>query len=157
WRRKSSPASSPRFLLQIIQLSCTQMQAFIPDASQVGKVLTILKANVAPSDAELTQLLAKPTIVTGLDHWSLWTLICLRRHLDRQKWVAYVVESRLKGDLRQIGCAGAFGHPEGLPQLGKVPDEPNWKYYFHGCGCCLTNEQTGTRIDVDFTREGGSE
>lgn len=130
------------------------MQAIVPDANQVNEVLNRRASNTPPSDAELIQVLIKPAITTGLDHWSLWTLVCLQRHLARQKWVGYIVESRLKGDLRQIGCAGAFGHPEALPQSGKVPDEPDWKYYFHGCGCCLTNEVTGVRIDVDFTREG---
>src|SRR5262249_13502383 len=110
-----------------------------------------------PSESEWNQILTERPIATGLDHWSLWTLVCLRRHLDRQKWVSYIVESRLKGDLRQIGCAGAFGHPEALPQLGDVPGEPEWKYYFHGCGCCLTNKLTGASIDVDFTREGDSD
>lgn len=92
-----------------------------------------------------------------MDHWALWTLLSLHKHLDRQKWVGFIVESRLKGDLQKIGCAGAFGHPEGLPQSGDVPDEPEWKYFFHGCGCCLTNKTTGASIDVDFTREGHSD
>lgn len=133
------------------------MQAIIPDVRWINDVLTRLASSTPPSNAELMQVLSAPIVNTQLDRWSMWTLICLRRHLDRQKWVGYIVESRLKGDLRQIGCAGAFGHPEGLPQLGKVPDEPDWNYYFHGCGCCLTNDVTGSRIDVDFSREGDSD
>ena len=90
------------------------MKATIPNTDLINKVLGRLELDEPPSDDELIQVLAGPPIRTGLDHWSLWTLICLRRHLDRQKWVGYVVESRLKGDLRQFGCAGAFGHPEGI-------------------------------------------
>jgi len=128
----------------------------VPSTNQVNEVLRRLASNAPPSNAELIQVLTEPPLKTSLDHWSLWTLICLYKHLDRQRWVGYIVESRLKGDLRQIGCAGAFGHPEALPQSGKVPDETEWKYYFHGCGCCLTNEVTGVSIDVDFTRDGDS-
>jgi hypothetical protein len=133
------------------------MQLIVPNANQINEFLKRLESHTPPSEAELNQILTERPITTGLDHWSLWTLVCLRRHLDRQKWVSYIVESRLKGDLRQIGCAGAFGHPEALPQLGDVPGEPEWKYYFHGCGCCLTNKVTGASIDVDFTREGDSD
>lgn len=138
------------------RLSFDEMQPISPNTNKVNGVLKRLESETSPSDVELSQVLAERQLFTGLDHWSLWTLVCLVRHRDRQKWVGYIVESRLKGDLRQIGCAGAFGHPEALPQLGDVPGEPEWKYYFHGCGCCLTNKVTGDRIDVDFTREGGS-
>jgi hypothetical protein len=27
---------------------------------------------------------------------------------------------------------------------------PEWEYYFHGKGCCLTHRVTGEEIDVDF-------
>ena len=133
------------------------MQVTIPDSTQVNRVLHRLASNSPPSDLELAQVLNEPVARTGLDHWALWTLICLRRHLNRQRWVGYIVESRLKGDLRQLGCAGAFGHPEGMPQSGKVPGEPDWSYFFHGGGCCLTNDVAGDRVDVDFTRDGGSD
>jgi hypothetical protein len=149
--------SKPFFPCGTAQLSLPEMSASIPDVNQVNEVLRRLESCSPPAEAELTQLLVRPAIVTGLDHWALWTLICLRRHLDRQKWVGYIVESRLKGDLRKLGCAGAFGHPEDLPQSGKVPDEADWNYYFHGCGCCLTNNVTGACIDVDFTEEGESD
>jgi hypothetical protein len=130
------------------------MQLIVPNANQINAVLKRLESNTPPSDTELNQVLAERPLTTGLDHWSLWTLASLHRHLDRQKWVGYIVESRLKADLRQIGCAGAFGHPEGLPQSGDIPGEAEWKYYFHGCGCCLSNKVTGASIDVDFTRDG---
>jgi len=109
-----------------------------------------------PSDAELLRCVDQPAICVGLDHWSLWTLLCLHRHLDRQKWVGYVIESRLNGDLQRLGNAGTFGRPKDSPQSGKVPDEPDWSFFFHGCGCCLTNDVTGVCIDVDFTQEGES-
>lgn len=133
------------------------MRLIFPNSNQIYEVVKRLESNTPPSDTELNQALAERPLFTTLDHWSLWTLICLHRHSDRQKWVGYIVESRLKGDLRQIGRAGAFGHPETLPQMGDVPGEPDWKYYFHGCGCCLTNKVKGDSIDVDFTREGESD
>lgn len=139
------------------QLSFTEMRLVPPSANKVNEILKRLESDTPPTDTELNQVLAQQPVFTGLDHWSLWTLVCLCRHLDRQKWVGYIVESRLKGDLRLIGCAGAFGHPEALPQLGDVPGEPEWNYYFHGCGCCLTNKVTGERIDVDFTHEGATD
>jgi hypothetical protein len=132
------------------------MQATIPDERLINGIIVRLTSTPGPSDIELKRALSTPEIGTGLDHWAFWTLICLHRHLDRQKWVSYIVESRLKGDLRQIGCAGAFDHPEALPQSGEVPGESGWRYYFHGCGCCLTNAVSGASIDVDFTREGES-
>lgn len=137
-------------------LSFAQMRLMIPNPNKVDEVLRWLESRASPLDAELNRIWTERPLFTGLDHWSLWTLICLLRHRDRQKWVGYIVESRLKGDLRQIGCAGAFGHPESLPQSGDVPGEADWEYYFHGCGCCLTNKVTGEGIDVDFTREGES-
>jgi hypothetical protein len=44
---------------------------------------------------------------------------------------------------------GALGHPQ-VPQSGPVPGLPEWEYYFHGKGCCLTHRVTGEEIDVDF-------
>jgi len=133
------------------------MQPIVPGNNQIDAVLRRLASNPPPTDDELLDVLAQPPLATGLDHWAFWTLVCLHRHLDRQKWVGFVVESRLKGDLQQIGYAGAFGHPEASPQSGDVPGEPEWQYYFHGCGCCLTNKATGVSIDVDFTREAGTD
>ena len=68
-----------------------------------------------------------------------------------------MVETRLKGDLAKTGTSGSLGHPEGVPQEGALPDEPGWRYYFHGRGCCLTQKKSGISIDVDFTREGTSD
>jgi hypothetical protein len=104
---------------------------------------------------KLKQALDAPRLSTGLDHWQFWLLICLSRHVARQKWVGYIVETKLRGELDEIGNAGAFGHPEGLAQRGKVPDFPEWTYYFHGRGCCLTHAD-GAEIDVDFTDDGES-
>ena len=133
------------------------MAAQIPNTHSVQQTVTAIESGRALTEVELHASLNVPGINTGLDHWHLWTLICLCRHLSRQKWVGYVVETRLKGDLAKVGTAGSLGHPDGIPQEGEVPDEPGWRYFFHGRGCCLTNKEDGASIDVDFTDEGASD
>jgi hypothetical protein len=133
------------------------MDAVFPTPDQVNELIGDLDAKSTISDAELLDALSRLPLVGRLDHWALWTLVCLHRHRDRQKWVGYVVESRLKGDLQKIGRFGSLGHPDDQPQSGDVPDEPEWKYFFHGCGCCLTNTSNGVSIDVDFTHEEDSD
>lgn len=133
------------------------MAAQIPDPRAVEITVTVLNSDQIPSDASLKGLLDTPSLKSGLDRWQLWTLICLVRHLHRQKWVGYIVETRLKGDLARLGTAGSLGHPDDIPQEGEVPDEPGWRYCFHGKGCCLTHQSDGTNIDVDFTDEGASD
>jgi hypothetical protein len=44
----------------------------------------------------------------------------------------------------------ALGHPQGWPGQGTVPGLPEWEYFFHGKGCCLTHKVSGEEIDVDF-------
>lgn len=82
--------------------------------------------------------------------WLIWTLIALVRHRERQLWVGGVVRARLDGDLLHIARAGALGHPEGRAQRGPVPGLPEWEYFFHGIGCCLTHRVAGEEIDVNF-------
>src|SRR5262245_11647102 len=82
--------------------------------------------------------------------WVTWMLFGLVRHRRRQLWVGEVVRERLGGD-RGRGCrVGSMGHPDGRPQSGPVPGLPEWEYYFHGIGCCLTHKVTGEKIDVNF-------
>jgi hypothetical protein len=82
--------------------------------------------------------------------WLTWTLIALVRHRRRQLRVGEVVRDRLDGDLGRLAACGALGHPEERPQHGPVPGLPEWEYYFHGIGCCLTHRVTGEAIDVNF-------
>lgn len=82
--------------------------------------------------------------------WLTWTLIALLRHRQRQLWVGQIMRERLDGDLGLIASGGAFAHPETRPQRGPVPGLPEWEYYFHGYGCCLTHRVHGEEIDVDF-------
>ena len=82
--------------------------------------------------------------------WETWTLIGLVRHRERQLWVADIIRTRLQGAPSDLAAVGALGHPEGVPQLGPVPGMPEWEYYFHGRGCCITHKVEGDRIDVDF-------
>ncbi len=84
-----------------------------------------------------------------LSPWDLWTLFYLVRHRKRQEFVAETIRHRLGGKLEMLSGLGAAGHPE-RPQSGVVPGLPEWEYYFHGIGCCLTHRMTGEGIDVDF-------
>jgi hypothetical protein len=81
--------------------------------------------------------------------WETWTLLGLVRHRRRQLWVGEIVTDRLGGDRLELARMGAFGHPQ-VPQSGPVPGLPEWEYYFHGRGCCLTNRVTAEEVDVDF-------
>ncbi|MGC3990276.1 MAG: hypothetical protein QM796_11455 [Chthoniobacteraceae bacterium] len=129
------------------------MAIHVPSSASVSDLLAELHQL---SDSKIAAAIHAPRLLTGLNRWSLWLLIGFSRHVDRQKWIGYIIESRLQGDLSEIGRMGAFGHPEKIPQSGLVPDLPEWKYYFHGRGCCLTNEIEGMEIDVDFDEEGQS-
>jgi hypothetical protein len=105
----------------------------------------------APDPADLAsafRLLPDPGALPS--PWETWTLIGLTRHRARQLWVADIVRTRLRGSPDDLAAVGALGHPEGVPQLGPVPGMPEWEYYFHGRGCCLTHKVDGDRIDVDF-------
>jgi hypothetical protein len=82
--------------------------------------------------------------------WQTWVLIGLVRHRERQLWVADIIRNRLRGTPADLAAIGALGHPEGVPQSGPVPGMPEWEYYFHGRGCCLTHKVEGDAIDVDF-------
>lgn len=82
--------------------------------------------------------------------WETWTMIGLARHRGRQLWVADIISTRLQGAPSDLAAVGAMGHPEGVPQLGPVPGMPEWEYYFHGRGCCITHKVDGDAIDVDF-------
>jgi hypothetical protein len=82
--------------------------------------------------------------------WETWTLIGLVRHRERQHWVADIVRTRLSGDPSALAALSAFGHPDGVPQQGPVPGLPEWEYYFHGRGRCLTHQVDGDAIDVDL-------
>jgi hypothetical protein len=82
--------------------------------------------------------------------WETWALVGLVRHRRRQLWVGEVITTRLSGNLLDLARLMALGHPQGVPQSGTVPGLPEWEYYFHGKGCCLTHKVTGEEIDVDF-------
>jgi hypothetical protein len=82
--------------------------------------------------------------------WETWTLIGLVRHRERQLCVAEIIRTRLGGTLSDLAAVGALGHPDGVPQSGVVPGMPEWEYYFHGRGCCITHKIDGDAIDVDF-------
>jgi hypothetical protein len=82
--------------------------------------------------------------------WSTWTLIGLTRHRKRQHWVAEIIRTRLRGAPADLAGLGALGHPDDVPQSGPVPGMPEWEYYFHGRGCCISHKVDGDAIDVDF-------
>jgi hypothetical protein len=95
----------------------------------------------------------KSPLPTGLNAQEIYSLLCFVRHERRQKWVGFLVESRLRGHGSELANHGAFAHPEELPQSGDVPGEAGWRYFFHGRGCCFTHSD-GISIDVDFADDG---
>ncbi len=109
----------------------------IQRASEVPTNLTSALAELPPADQTLSP-------------WEVWFLFGLVRHRRRQLWVSEVVSTRLQGDPLLLVQVGALGHPEDVPQGGVVPGLPEWEFYFHGRGCCLTHRVTGESIDVDF-------
>jgi hypothetical protein len=82
--------------------------------------------------------------------WETWALIGLARHRRRQLWVTEIIRSRLRGAPSELAAVGALGHPDEVPQSGPVPGLPEWEYYFHGRGCCISHKVDGDVIDVDF-------
>ncbi|WP_406694400.1 hypothetical protein V5E97_25320 [Singulisphaera sp. Ch08] len=64
--------------------------------------------------------------------------------------MAKIIRNRLHGELPDLAALGAMGHPDGVPQSGPVPGMPDWEYYFHGRGCCISHKVDGDAIDVDF-------
>ena len=82
--------------------------------------------------------------------WETWALMGLVRHRVRQLWVADIIRTRLRGAPADLAAIGALGHPQDVPQSGSVPGLPEWEYYFHGRGCCLSHKVDGDAIDVDF-------
>ena len=101
------------------------------------------------SEDLLCEVLRKVSILESDESYTLTVLVALYKHIEKQKWVGGVVASILGADLDELGLIGAFAHPEHLSQEGDVPGLKDWKYYFHGQGCCLTHSD-GTSIDVDF-------
>src|SRR5262245_56073662 len=119
--------------------------------AQMGALLTALARAGEPEPADLDSALrGLPEPGALPSPWETWTLIGLVRHRDRQLWVADVIRNRLRGAPADLAGMGALGHPEGVPQSGPVPGMPEWEYYFHGRGCCLTHKVEGDEIDVDF-------
>lgn len=118
--------------------------------SRIKQLLSALKrANDPPTDLRsFLQALPPPSKLPS--PWETWTLIGLTRHRDRQNWVAEIIRTRLRGDPDDLAANSAFGHPEGVPQSGPVPGLPEWEYYFHGRGCCISHKVDGDAIDVDF-------
>ena len=98
--------------------------------------------------ASFLQALPDPGLLPS--PWETWALIGLVRHRGRQAWVADIIRTRLRGALSELAALGALGHPEGVPQTGPVPGMPEWEYYFHGRGCCISHKIDGDSIDVDF-------
>jgi hypothetical protein len=115
------------------------------------RLLTALGRAGEPPPADLLAAVgALPPAGELPSPWEIWAFIGLVRHRERQLWVGEVVTERLGGRLADLALLGALGHPQGVPQQGLVPGLPEWEYYFHGKGCCLTHRVSGDRIDVDF-------
>ena len=116
-----------------------------PPPEDVARELALRSSSPSP-------LVGVPLALPG-DAWERRLLVALAAHLPRQRWVAEVVERHLSANPGTLASDGAFGHPEAIEQNGIVPTLPEWSYFFHGCGCCLTHRD-GTSIDVDFDESG---
>src|SRR5271165_3139160 len=117
--------------------------------AQISTLLTVFlrAAESEPADLE-SALRSLPEPGALPSPWETWTLIGLVRHRNRQLWVADVISNRLLGAPSDLAAMGALGgHPEGVPQSGPVPGMPEWEYYFHGRGCCLTHKVEREEID----------
>ncbi|MEI8378842.1 MAG: hypothetical protein WCJ09_01850 [Planctomycetota bacterium] len=122
--------------------------------AQITRLLDALEqaVGIVPLDV-VTFVQELPDAGTLPIPWETWTLIGLSRHRERQYWVRNIIQNHLRGDVAALGAMGALGHPDGLKRSGTVPGMPDWEYFFHGRGCCLTHKVTGEDIDVDFWNE----
>ena len=119
--------------------------------AQIDRLLDALcRAGDGPPADLATALRGLPDAGELPSPWETWTLIGLVRHRRRQYWVLGIINTRLRGDPAALAAIGSLGHPEGVRQTGPVPGMPEWEYFFHGRGCCLTHKVTGEDIDVDF-------
>jgi hypothetical protein len=119
--------------------------------AQIGRLLDAFDqvGNGPPSDlCAFIEQLPEPGALPS--PWDTWTLIGLVRHRERQLWVADIIRTRLRGDPADLAAMGALEHPSDVEQNNCVPGMPEWEYYFHGRGCCLTHKVNGDAIDVDF-------
>jgi hypothetical protein len=117
----------------------------------ITRLLDALGQAGPPAPADLPAFLhGLPNVGALPSPWETWTLIGLVRHRERQYWVRDIIHTRLRGDTTTLARLGSLGHPDGVKHRGSVPGMPEWEYYFHGIGCCLTHKVTGEEIDVDF-------
>lgn len=101
-------------------------------------LLTEFARAAAPEPTDLVaSLQSLPEHGTLPSPWETWTLIGLSRHRERQFWVADVIRTQLRG------------YPEGVAEFGPAPWMPEWEYYFHWRGCCISRKVDGDAIDVD--------
>lgn len=111
--------------------------------------LRIARDALATPDASMPNELSDPILQTP---WTIWLLLSLVRHRDRQQFVLDSMQFRLGGDASELARLGSLGHPSGQA-TGLVPCDTEWEYRFHGRGCAMTNRLTGEYLDVDFLDE----
>lgn len=120
-----------------------------PQSEQILKRLRIAKDALAIGDTGLPIELSVPS---SLSPWSVWLLLSLALHRDRQQFVLESMQFRLGGDANELAHLGSLGHPDG-PTVGLVPRDTEWEYRFHGRGCAMTSRLSGEYLDVDFLDE----
>ena len=117
----------------------------------IDAFLSAISRCAEPVPGELAEALRRlPEPTETLSPWEAWILIGLARHRARQYWVSDIIKTRLLGSPVDLASIGGLAHSRSFPQHGTVPGMPEWEYYFHGIGCCLTHRDEGDRIDVDF-------
>ena len=121
----------------------------VPQSDQTLKRLSVAKDALATADVRIPTELSVPS---SLSPWSVWLLLSLALHRDRQQFVLESMQFRLNGDANELAYRGSLGHPD-CPTVGLVPGDTEWEYRFHGCGCAMTNRLSGECLDVDFLDE----
>ena len=121
----------------------------VPQADQILNRLKIAKDALATADRRFPVELSSPIL---LSPWSVWLMLSLALHRNRQQFVLERMQSRLDGDASELAIRGSLGHPD-RPTAGMVPRDTEWEYHFHGRGFAMANRLSGEYLDVDFLDE----
>ena len=93
---------------------------------------------------------ATPTDGRSLDPIELGVLEACEELIHRQKELVPVLALALHVPVENLLHAWKLGK---FPQHGELPDT-NWKYFFHGCECDLSNTSDDRFLRVDFGPHG---
>lgn len=123
------------------------MNLRIPSLAAVHGVLNEAAARGHSAQAVL-DVLRKPLLPLPAE--ATWLLVGLGRRLQRQEWVARIVEEKLGRQLNTFGQLQPSETSQQAPAQGVVPGHPAWEYEIHGAGCTFRHRVDGDTIDVQF-------